>query len=90
MPFELTRRGARLAIWGQLRFRPNLTTGDVALVQFRPRGAGAWVTEARLPARAPLGFFTGSTANRGPGGWRAVWVGRAAPYGAVSRTVSAP
>ena len=88
MPFDVRRSGSNLRLWGQLKFFPNNTPGDV-YVQFRPAGSPNWQL-AGGPYRVtnPLGFWEESLDAPGPGVWRSLVV--TGDTVVTSREVSVP
>jgi hypothetical protein len=88
LPFDVRRTGATLQMWGQLKFLPNFTPGDVYL-HFRPAGSPDW-QPAGGPYHVdnPLAFWTTEVTPPGPGVWRAVVLVGDTPL--TSREVSVP
>ncbi|MDQ3676236.1 MAG: hypothetical protein M3401_05440 [Actinomycetota bacterium] len=62
--------------WGQLRFLPDGSTADKAVIQWRPKGsAGAWTPVSAPLAISSRGYFQTSLLNpqAAPAEWRAAW-----------------
>jgi hypothetical protein len=69
---------ASVAVWGQLRFRPNGPLGDAVQLQWRPADGSAGYADAGGPIGVvnPLGYFTATVAvPPGPGFVRAAYAG---------------
>jgi hypothetical protein len=72
MPFDVRRNGQTLQMWGQLRFFPNSTPGDVYL-QFRPAGSQDWQPAGGpFHVENPFGYWETQVTPPGPGVWRSV------------------
>jgi hypothetical protein len=66
--------GSAVNVWGQLRFRPNVPSGDKVQLQFRPQGSDAWTNSGPpIDVSDPLGYFSTQAAAPFPAVWRAVW-----------------
>ncbi len=74
LPFVATRLGGTVALWGQLRFRPN-NSNDVAVIQYRATAQSPWTQLGTPVPTSVLGFFTRSVLAPVPNAeYRAVWV----------------
>jgi hypothetical protein len=78
----------RVAVWGQLRFRPNTTTDQVQ-IEFAAAGASSFQAVGDpIDVQPGRGFFTGTVEAPGGGGyWRARWIDPSGGAGFASRTV---
>ena len=75
MPLVVTPSGGgTAAVWGQLRFRANGAAPTGVQLQFRPQGSADYTNSGpTIGVTDPLGFYSGTVADPGPGTFRAVW-----------------
>jgi hypothetical protein len=91
MPLVVTPNGGGTAsVWGQLRFRPNGAPPAGVQLQFRPQGSADYTNSGPpIGVTDPLGFYSGTVADPGPGTFRAVWSSTTeAPFSLTSREVN--
>jgi hypothetical protein len=92
MPLHVTVRrrqgaGARVNVWGQIRFLPD-GTKDKVYLQYRPQGGLEWYNAPpAVEVTNSKGFWEIDTFQPAPGAWRAVWAGADGRTFLVSREV---
>jgi hypothetical protein len=88
VPFDAMPTGARLRMWGQVRFLAPDYKQDVYL-QFRPAGSSNWqLASGAIPVQGAQNFWERSVPNPGPGVWRVALLHLGHPF--LSREISVP
>ncbi len=86
LPLLAGQFGGGVAVWGQLRFRPNGITDQVQIEQQNADGTWSPIGDP-IQVTNPMGFFQAVLPGGGPGFYRAHWTGTDPPGDVVSRTV---
>src|SRR3954470_22140863 len=86
LPLLAGQFGGGVAVWGQLRFRPNGITDQVQIEQQNADGTWSPIGDP-IQVTNPMGYFQTVLPGGGPGFYRAHWTASDAPGDVVSRTV---
>jgi len=88
LPFLAGSVAGGVAVWGQLRFRPNNITDQVQIERLSDDGTSWQPVGFPIQVTNPVGMFQTLLTGAGPGVYRAHWTGSEAPGDVTSRQVN--